>query len=58
MLVNSPRNYVGGDASRMAKDVDATLHTIVAQQAGVPRQAATEYVQQLKDQHRYHRDVY
>ena len=50
--------YVCGDASRMAKDVDATLHTIVEQQAGLSKDAATEYVQQLKDEHRYHRDVY
>jgi sulfite reductase (NADPH) flavoprotein alpha-component len=50
--------YVCGDASRMAKDVDATIHAIVEQQSGLPREAATEYVQQLKDQHRYHRDVY
>jgi sulfite reductase (NADPH) flavoprotein alpha-component len=50
--------YVCGDATRMAKDVDATLHTIVEQQSGLDREAATEYIQQLKDQHRYHRDVY
>jgi sulfite reductase (NADPH) flavoprotein alpha-component len=50
--------YVCGDASRMAKDVDATLHTIVEQQAILPREAAIEYIQQLKDQNRYHRDVY
>jgi sulfite reductase (NADPH) flavoprotein alpha-component len=50
--------YVCGDASRMAKDVDTTLHTIVEQQASLPREAAIEYVQQLKDQNRYHRDVY
>ena len=50
--------YVCGDASRMAKDVDATLHTIVEKQAGLSKEAATEYVQQLKDEHRYHRDVY
>jgi sulfite reductase (NADPH) flavoprotein alpha-component len=50
--------YVCGDASRMAKDVDATLHTIVEQQAALPREAAIEYIQQLKDQNRYHRDVY
>jgi sulfite reductase (NADPH) flavoprotein alpha-component len=50
--------YVCGDASRMAKDVDAMLHTIVAQQAGLSSDAASEYVNQLKDQHRYHRDVY
>ena len=50
--------YVCGDAVRMAKDVDTTLHNIVEQQAGLSHEAATEYVQQLKDQHRYHRDVY
>jgi sulfite reductase (NADPH) flavoprotein alpha-component len=50
--------YVCGDASRMAKDVDTTIHAIVEQQSGLPREAATEYVQQLKNQHRYHRDVY
>jgi sulfite reductase (NADPH) flavoprotein alpha-component len=50
--------YVCGDASRMAKDVDATLHAIVEQQAGLPRDAAIDYIQQLKDQSRYHRDVY
>ena len=50
--------YVCGDASRMAKDVDATLHTIVEQQGGMNTDAAQEYVDALKDQHRYHRDVY
>jgi sulfite reductase (NADPH) flavoprotein alpha-component len=50
--------YVCGDASRMAKDVDAMLHTIVEQQGGLNREAAIDYVQSLKDQHRYHRDVY
>ncbi len=50
--------YVCGDASRMAKDVDATLHTIVEQQAGLSKDSASDYVQQLKDEHRYHRDVY
>ena len=50
--------YVCGDASRMAKDVDATLHTIVEQQSGLSTEAANEYVQQMKDEHRYHRDIY
>ncbi len=50
--------YVCGDATRMAKDVDAMLHTIVQQQGGLPREAAIDYVNDLKDQHRYHRDVY
>jgi sulfite reductase (NADPH) flavoprotein alpha-component len=50
--------YVCGDASRMAKDVDATLHTIVQKHRNCAREAAADYVQQLKDEHRYHRDVY
>ena len=50
--------YVCGDAARMAKDVDATLHAIVSQQGKLDAEAATEYVQTLKDDHRYHRDVY
>jgi sulfite reductase (NADPH) flavoprotein alpha-component len=50
--------YVCGDATRMAKDVDATLHAIVQQQRNCAPDAAAEYVQQLKDQRRYHRDVY
>lgn len=50
--------YVCGDASRMAKDVDATLHAIIEKQGHLDTDAATEYVQTLKDNHRYHRDVY
>jgi sulfite reductase (NADPH) flavoprotein alpha-component len=50
--------YVCGDASRMAKDVHATLHTIVEKQGGMSAQAAEEYVHTLKEDHRYHRDVY
>lgn len=50
--------YVCGDASRMAKDVDAALHQI-AEKAGVktPVEAA-EYVEALKKAKRYKRDVY
>lgn len=50
--------YVCGDATRMAKDVDRALHTIVEQQSGMKSEAAQEFVQGLKEQHRYHRDVY
>lgn len=50
--------YICGDATRMAKDVDATIHTIVEQHGRFTRDGASEYVQQLKDEHRYHRDVY
>ena len=50
--------YVCGDASRMAKDVHAALQTIVEKQGNMTSTAAEEYVQTLKEQHRYHRDVY
>ena len=50
--------YVCGDASRMAKDVDATLHTIVEQQGNMDHEAAIDFIQNIKDQNRYHRDVY
>lgn len=50
--------YVCGDAKRMAKDVDAALHEIVAQHGGLDAAAAVEFVKQLKKDHRYMRDVY
>jgi sulfite reductase (NADPH) flavoprotein alpha-component len=50
--------YVCGDASRMAKDVHGTLVKIAQDQGALSIEAAEEYVQSLKDQHRYHRDVY
>lgn len=50
--------YVCGDASRMAKDVDAALHRIAEKQGGLGPEAAQEYMQTMKDEHRYHRDVY
>jgi sulfite reductase (NADPH) flavoprotein alpha-component len=50
--------YVCGDAARMAKDVDRTLHKIVEEQDGKQQEAAESYVQTLKDDRRYQRDVY
>lgn len=50
--------YVCGDASRMAKDVDAALHQIVREQGGKSPEDAAAYVKQLKAEHRYQRDVY
>jgi sulfite reductase (NADPH) flavoprotein alpha-component len=50
--------YVCGDAARMAKDVNAALHRIVQEQGAMSQEAAADYVAALKDQHRYHRDVY
>ncbi|MFT3688957.1 sulfite reductase subunit alpha [Paenirhodobacter sp.] len=50
--------YVCGDATRMARDVDEALHEIIATQAGLSPEAATEYVNGLKRDKRYLRDVY
>jgi sulfite reductase (NADPH) flavoprotein alpha-component len=50
--------YVCGDAKRMAKDVDAALHEIIAQHGGMTPEAAIEFVKQLKKAERYQRDVY
>jgi len=50
--------YVCGDAKRMAKDVDAALHEVIAQQGGMEPAAAADYVKQMKKDKRYQRDVY
>jgi len=50
--------YVCGDASRMAKDVDATLHEIVQTSMECTAEQAAEYVNRLKSEGRYQRDVY
>jgi len=50
--------YVCGDARRMAKDVDVTLHDIIAEQGGMDPAAAAEYVKQMRKTRRYQRDVY
>ncbi|MGA0133557.1 MAG: diflavin oxidoreductase [Opitutales bacterium] len=50
--------YVCGDAKRMAKDVDAALHAIVAEQGGMTPEATAQWVKQLKKDGRYQRDVY
>lgn len=50
--------YVCGDASRMAKDVDAALHQVVEQAGGKTPAEAAAYVQALKTAKRYQRDVY
>jgi sulfite reductase (NADPH) flavoprotein alpha-component len=50
--------YVCGDATRMAKDVDAALHTIAAQCGTLSTEEAAAYVTSLREQKRYRRDVY
>lgn len=50
--------YVCGDAKRMARDVDAALRRIVAEQGGMSSDAADEFVAELTKSKRYLRDVY
>jgi len=42
----------------MAKDVNQTLHWIVQNEGDMSPDAAEEYVHTLKEDHRYHCDVY
>jgi sulfite reductase (NADPH) flavoprotein alpha-component len=50
--------YVCGDEKHMAKDVDATLHAIIADAGGRSREEAAAYVASLKRESRYQCDVY
>lgn len=50
--------FVCGDAHRMAKDVDAELHSIIEKEGGKTPEQAAEYLEGLKKAKRYKRDVY
>ena len=50
--------YVCGDASRMAKDVDAALRGIAMSEGGMSADQAREWIIALARQGRYQRDVY
>ncbi|HMO64010.1 MAG TPA: hypothetical protein PKE47_02070, partial [Verrucomicrobiota bacterium] len=50
--------YVCGDASRMAKDVDAALYEVIRQAGTKSPEAAQDYVRAMQAARRYQRDVY
>lgn len=50
--------YICGDASRMAKDVDAALHKVVETAGGKSPEEAAAYVEELKKAKRIRKDVY
>jgi sulfite reductase (NADPH) flavoprotein alpha-component len=50
--------FVCGDARRMAKDVDAALRKLIQEQGGKTEQQTNEYIEKLKADKRYKRDVY
>jgi sulfite reductase (NADPH) flavoprotein alpha-component len=50
--------FVCGDAYHMAKDVDKALFDIIAQHGNMTEEQTNDYVNQLKKDKRYVRDVY
>ncbi|MCP2040154.1 sulfite reductase (NADPH) flavoprotein alpha-component [Neisseria sp. HSC-16F19] len=50
--------YVCGDAARMAKDVETALIEVIAAQGGMSRDDADEFLDELRQEKRYQRDVY
>ena len=50
--------YVCGDMSRMAKDVEAALLSIIATKGQISEEQATEYLKDLRNAKRYQKDVY
>jgi len=50
--------YICGDAARMAKDVDTALHQVVEKAGGKSPEEATAYIDALKKEKRYRKDVY
>ena len=50
--------YVCGDAKYMAVDVEKELLALIQKFGKVDEEGAQAYLKQLKDDHRYQRDVY
>jgi sulfite reductase (NADPH) flavoprotein alpha-component len=50
--------YICGDKKNMAHDVHAALATVVQQEGGVSPEEAEAYLENLRQQERYQRDVY
>ena len=50
--------YVCGDATRMAKDVDAALTAIIRRHGSMSEEGAHDYKRELVAAKRYVRDVY
>jgi sulfite reductase (NADPH) flavoprotein alpha-component len=50
--------FVCGDKAHMAADVDRELHLIAERVGGKTPEQAREYIEKLKDEKRYKRDVY
>lgn len=50
--------YVCGDAERMAKDVNQALTDILMEHGAMSEEKALDYIEKLRDEKRYQKDVY
>jgi len=50
--------YVCGDASKMAKDVEQALLEVIAKEGNLSPDEAEDYLNKLREEKRYQRDVY
>ncbi len=50
--------YVCGDAAKMAKDVDQALLEVIAKEGNLSPDEAEDYLNELREEKRYQRDVY
>jgi len=50
--------YVCGDASKMAKDVEQALLEVIAKEGNLSPDEAEDYLNELREEKRYQRDVY
>ena len=50
--------YVCGDASKMAKDVEQVLLEVIAKEGNLSPDEAEDYLNELREEKRYQRDVY
>ena len=50
--------YICGDKDKMAHDVESTLLDIIEKESGKTREQAQSFLNELKQQKRYQRDVY
>lgn len=57
-LENGASFYVCGDKARMAKDVHEALLQVIEKEGNMSREEAESYLEEMKKQGRYQRDVY
>jgi len=57
-IKNGSQIYICGAKDPMSSDVENTLIEIISEQGGLNLQEATDYLNALHENGRYHKDVY